>query len=91
MRDNVLINCTSINFLLINQIKDPTMKNTFLILSCLLLFFALSCQKETTVTNSATKEITTNKIEDMDKHLMDFRARMDNPLKSGELLDLEQA
>ncbi|MDP2423034.1 MAG: hypothetical protein Q8M23_01690 [Bacteroidales bacterium] len=66
------------------------MKN-LIILCSLLLFFALSCQKEINTVKSTDKEIITNKIADMDKHLMDFRARMDNPLKSGELLELEQA
>lgn len=60
-------------------------------LLALLVIVIPSCQKEMATVEQTTEESFSKKIENMDQYLTDFKAKMSNPLKSGEMLNLEDA
>jgi hypothetical protein len=60
-------------------------------LLALLVIVIPSCQKEMATVEQTTEESFSKKIENMDQYLTDFKAKMSNPLKSGEMLNMEDA
>ncbi len=57
-------------------------------LSFLLLF---SCEKDMQEAQTAAAQIEPHMLSEMDQYLLEFKQKIDNPMKSGELLSLEEA
>jgi hypothetical protein len=68
------------------------MKTIYQITLLVLLVIVIhSCQKEIAHIEQAKDVLFSDKIENMDQYLTDFKIKMSNPLKSGEMLNLEDA
>ncbi len=68
------------------------MKHKIFNISLALLFLTLfSCKKDMPDTQLLNAEIETPMLSEMDQYLLEFKQKMDNPLKSGELMSLEDA
>jgi hypothetical protein len=72
--------------------KHYTMKHKIFDISLALLFLMLfSCKKDMPETQLLNAEIKTPMLSEMDQYLLEFKQKMGNPLKSGELMSLDDA